>query len=180
MSQVADLRFKNYKLGPKTPLFAQNHSTINSKRSIEWEMVATLHAHLDFPMSKSPREPLSPHYMSKKRPQMAPKSPRICAHWLLSPSNHQVGQLFGYVAHNSILGAPRPPATTHFWWFSPFKNCPNGRLDPHTWAHLATVSCKKKPKEVCAKMGQQGPLGARKQLSSKMILDHLGCQNKCF
>ena len=31
------------------------------------------------------------------------------------------------------------------------------------------------------KMGQQGPPGAKKRrLSSKMILDHMECQNKCF
>ena len=34
-------------------------------------------------------------------------------------------------------------------------------------------------KEVGAKMGQQGPPGARKDFFSKMILDHMECQNKC-
>ena len=29
-------------------------------------------------------------------------------------------------------------------------------------------------------MGQQGPPGAKKRLFSKMILDHMECQNKCF
>ena len=29
-------------------------------------------------------------------------------------------------------------------------------------------------------MGQQGPQGAKKTTFSKMILDHMACQNKCF
>ena len=29
-------------------------------------------------------------------------------------------------------------------------------------------------------MGQQGPQAAKKRLFSKMILDHMECQNKCF
>ena len=29
-------------------------------------------------------------------------------------------------------------------------------------------------------MGQQGPPGAKKCVFSKMILDHMECQNKCF
>ena len=29
-------------------------------------------------------------------------------------------------------------------------------------------------------MGQQGPQGAKKRLFSKMILDHMECQNNCF
>ena len=29
-------------------------------------------------------------------------------------------------------------------------------------------------------MGQQGPPGGKKWLFSKMILDHMECQNKCF
>ena len=80
--QKLQIRAKNTPFCPK-PLYNQ-FKTVNRR-----EMVATPDAHLDFPMSKSTRKPLSLHYMSKKRPQMAPKSPRICAHWLLSPSNQQ-------------------------------------------------------------------------------------------
>ena len=29
-------------------------------------------------------------------------------------------------------------------------------------------------------MGQQGPLGAKKSFFSKMIVDHMECQNECF
>ena len=29
-------------------------------------------------------------------------------------------------------------------------------------------------------MGQQGPPGAKERFFSKMILDHMECQNKCF
>ena len=45
------------------------------------------------------------------------------------------------------------------------------------WAHFTTASYKKKHKEVGAKkmVGCQ-----KKVLFSKMILDHMACQNKCF
>ena len=31
-----------------------------------------------------------------------------------------------------------------------------------------------------AKIGQQGPPGAKKRIFSKMILDHMECPNTCF
>ena len=42
------------------------------------------------------------------------------------------------------------------------------------------ASYKKKPKEVGANTGQQGHLDPKNAFSQKMILDHVGCQNKCF
>ena len=43
--------------------------------------MATLHMQLDFPVPKGPLGPSNSTICSVKRPQKAPKSPRIGAHW---------------------------------------------------------------------------------------------------
>ena len=43
--------------------------------------MTTLHMQLDFPMLKGPLRPSNSTICSAKRPQKAPKIPRICAHW---------------------------------------------------------------------------------------------------
>ena len=83
--------------------------------------MATLHMQLDFPVPKGPLGPSNSTICSAKRPQKAPKMPRICAHLAADSPKPKADHILGYVAQNAISSAPNPPATTHFWWFPPLK-----------------------------------------------------------
>ena len=80
--------------------------------------MATPHMQLDFPVPKGPLGPSN----STICPRTAPKTPRFCAHWPpTAPNQKQTISCLGYVVQNTILIAPNPPTTTHFWWIPALK-----------------------------------------------------------
>ena len=130
------------------------------------------------PHAKEPSRALELHNMSANRPQKTPKSPRICAHWRPTAPNQK--QTISWATRlktrfRAHLFHPQPPT---FGGFHPSK------LPLPTPRPQYLVGCSKL-QEVAQRGGCQDgstrPTGCKKNDSfSKMILEHLECQNKCF
>ena len=82
--------------------------------------MATLHMQLDFPVPKGPLGPSMSTTCPRTAPKRPPKSQNLCTLAADRPKP-KTDHILGYVAQNSILSAPNPPATTLFWLFPPLK-----------------------------------------------------------
>ena len=64
--------------------------------------MAAIHMELDFPVAKGPLGPSDSTKGPRTTPKKAPKRPRICAQWPLTPENKKSDHILGYVAQNMI------------------------------------------------------------------------------
>ena len=116
--------------------------------------------------------------MSANHPKKAPKSRRICARWPPAAPNQKQTISWAtwlktrFPVHQIHL---QPPT---FGGLHPPQNC-----QTDTYPYLGPVGYGKPQevaKQVGAKLAEHGPPGAKKDLFSKMILDHMECQNRFF
>ena len=102
--------------GPKTAIFRPKQPQNPGETPKRRDTVSTLHARLDFTVSKSSLVPSNSTKCPRNAPKNAPQSPKICA-MCTNPPKPSTGRILGSVAQNPIPRAPSPPATPHFLWF---------------------------------------------------------------
>ena len=132
------------------------------------------------PRARGPSRAPSVHNMSANRPQKAPKRPRICARWPPTAPNQKETISWAtwleplFRAHLIHLQAPT------FGGFHPSK-LPSPTPRP---PHLGPMACGKlwevAQRGGCQNMSTRSTGCEKKRYFSKMILDHMECQNKCF
>ena len=101
---------------PKQPFLAQNGPKTQSKRPKRRQTVATLHVHLEYPVTKSLFLPSDSSICPRKGQKMAKNGLNVRRLGQTSPKP-RLRRILGYVAQNPILRAPSPRATPHFLWF---------------------------------------------------------------
>ena len=149
------LNFKNCSLGPKSAICGPKKPRNTFKTVKRRETVGTLHVRLDFPVSTSSLWPSNSMICPGNGPTRPPQALNADSH--KPRKNH----IFGYMAQNAIPRAPAPPATPHFLWSPPLRIAQRTPR-PQYLGPLGSSSCKLKPKQVRAQMGQQGPVGAKR------------------
>ena len=149
VSEKVDTRFEKCNLGPKKPpfFFAQKPPGAVKSR----KMVGILHVQIHFPAPISTlgvsNTPICPRYVSKDpiKPKklcilaIGSSNQELAVSWAMWLENPSQGHLFHW--QPSTFGGLHPSKL--------FKRTPQPRA-PAQWA---TARCKKKPKEVFAKMG---------------------------
>ena len=93
VSQVADLSFKNYSLGPKQPFLGQKSPRTHSKRPNKgkrWVHLVRVHSTcgLTFLRQRALCGPLTPPYVLETA-QKDPRSPKFCTDWLATATNQE-------------------------------------------------------------------------------------------
>ena len=88
VSQVADLSFKNYSLGPKQPFLGQNSPRTHSKRPNKGKRWVHSTCGLTFLCQRALCGPLTPPYVLETA-QKDPRSPKFCADWLATATNQE-------------------------------------------------------------------------------------------
>ena len=155
-SQVADLSFKNCSLGQKTGIFGLKKLWNKFKTAKRREPVVTFDAQLGFLVSTSSLRPSNSRICPGNGPKRPPEAPKCRQP---QTKNRPYLWLHGSKCDSgctySVRNAPL------FVVYIP-QNCPNGRLDPNTKAYWVAATGKRKPKQVAAQMGQQGPAGAKR------------------
>ena len=178
-SQVPDVHFKICNLWPKSA-FCLPKTALETVKNGQMKRNSGYSTHAArLPRAEGPSRALYLHNMSANRPQKAPKSPRICAHWPPTAPNQK--QTISWATwlktqFREHLIHPQPPT---FGGFHPSK-LPEPTPRP---PYLGLVGCSKL-QEVAQRGGcQHGSprsTGCKKMTFSKITVDHLECQNKCF
>jgi hypothetical protein len=88
VSQVADLSFKNYSLGPKQPFLGQKSPRTHSKRPKEGKRWVHSTCGLTFLCQRALCGPLTPPYVLETA-QKDPRSPKFCADWPATATNQE-------------------------------------------------------------------------------------------
>ena len=174
-------RFQKVPFRAKNSLFfAQNRPRTHSKQPNEgkWWLHACNYMQLAFPVSKSSLGSSNSTICVRNAPKWPPKPPKFAhiGHCQLQTKNSLYLGLRG--SKRDFEGTQSSRNHPLLVVSNPQK-CPNGRLDPHTWAHWA-ASCRRKPKQVGAKTGQQRPLGAKKITFFNTDRRPHWMPNKCF
>ena len=165
-------------LCPKTAFFGPKQSRNPVKTAKR--RVATLHVRLDCPMTKSPLLPSNSTICLRNGPKMAKNGLNVRFLCQTSPKPI-MGRILGYVAQNRIPRAPSPPAPPPLFVVSNPRNRPTRRLDPCTSAHLVEPEGSSARARRGPMVGPPGsPVRKKKSFFPKLLLDHLGCSNKCF
>ena len=112
--------------------------------------------------------------MSEKRPQKAPKSPKICAMCTSTPKPRT-----GYVAQNRFPRPPSPPATPQLFMVSKPQNRPTRHVDPRTSGHLVQPDGWPAHAQWGPTVGPPGSPG-RKFFFSKVVPRPLGMLKQLF
>ena len=140
----------------------------------------TLHMLLDFPVPmKGPLGPSDSTICPRTAHKRPPNPYKLCTLAADSPKP-KTDHILGYVAQNAILSAPNPPASTHFWWFPPLKFALTYAQTPVPRPSRLRQAARGSRKRWVAKWVNKVRQVQKKDFFSKMILDHMECQNKCF
>ena len=157
--------------GPKRP-----HNPIKMAKGRETVLI--LHVRLDCPVTESFFLPSSSTICPRNGPKMAKNGLNVRRLCQTSPKP-RTGHILGYVAQNRIPRAPNPPATPPLFVVSKPQNRSTRRLDPRTSGHLVEPEGNLARARWGPMVGPLGSPGRTKPFFPKVILDHLGCSNKC-
>ena len=132
---------------------------------------------LDFLVTKGPLVPSNSTICPRngpKRRQKAQKLRNVHQH----PETKN-GPYLGLRGSNRIPRAPSPPATPTFYRLHPSESPNETRRPPYQWS-LGAAGGPASPRTVGPTVGPPGSPGRKKSFFPKLLLDHLGCSDKCF
>ena len=138
--------------------------------------MATPHVWLDSTLSKSPLMPFNCTICPRNGPKRRQKAPKA-AQCAPTPRNQARAVSWATWLKNRILKAPSPPDNPSLFVVSKPQKSPNEPpRPPYQWS-LGGAGGQPGPHTGGV---HQGPRGGKNLFFPMLVLDHLGCSNRCF